>query len=708
MCLPALFAAKKPITIDSLMQMQPPRMGGTPIWAPDGKRFAFIEGGKISLYDVPSRSGRELLTLEALSHSAVQPSESAAFDWRNRRVTEQIFQWLPSGTEALLTAGGDLFLWHAASGKWDQLTATPEPERDAQLSPDGSRVAFRRGHDLYALEIASRKVTRLTHDGAPTLLNGELDWVYPEELDLGAAFWWSPDSTRIAYLQFDTAREFVYPQVDLRNLRALAEAQRYPQAGTPNADVHLGVVAAAGGETRWMDVGDTRDALLARVHWTPDSARLGVERFNRVQNKLDFVLADAAGAAPALLFRETDPYWINYSNDARFLKDGRLLWSSERDGHRHLYLYSREGKLIRRLTEGNWDIDEVAGVDEARGRVYYLSTEPSPLERHLFVTDLDRRARKRLTQPEGTHGISLAPNAAYYLDLYSSLAAPTRRVLFTGDGAEWTVYREADRKLADEYDVVPSEIVSFPAKDGLKLYARLMRPVNFHAGEKYPAVVMVYGGPHAQSIRNAWLGAGWDQVLAQRGFVVWQVDNRGSAGRGHGFESALYRRFGEKELSDQKDGVARLLSLGIVDPARIGMYGWSYGGYMTLYSLLNAPDLFRAGIAGAPVTNWTNYDTIYTERYLGLPAENAEGYRLSSPVTYAANLRAKLLLLHNLEDDNVLFQNTLQMAEALEKAGKQFEMVIYPQKTHGVGGPLRRHLMETATEFFERTLKAKD
>jgi dipeptidyl-peptidase-4 len=284
------------------------------------------------------------------------------------------------------------------------------------------------------------------------------------------------------------------------------------------------------------------------------------------------------------------------------------------------------------------------------------------------------------------------------------MTTPPRRTLHTIDGAEWSIYREADRKLQDEYNLLPSEIVQVKASDGTQLYARLIKPANFHAGQKYPAIVMVYGGPGAQSVRNSWSGATWDQALAHRGFVIWQLDNRGAAGRGHAFESALYRRLGEKELADQREGVRQLIAQGFVDPARIGIYGWSYGGFMTLYSLLNAPDVFKAGIAGAPVTDWHNYDTIYTERYLGLPGENAEGYRLSSDVSYADKLKAKLLIVHNIEDDNVLFQNTLQMSDALERAGKLFTMVIYPQKSHGVGGPVRKHLLEVTTEFFEKNL----
>ena len=696
------------MTIDAVVGVDRTSAPGSPVWAPDGESFVYDQGKSVRLYDMRAKSDRVLFALEGMTRAAHPVPPHEKFGWVNRRVRDEDVQWFPKRKDLLVSTGGDLFIWHIESGTSDQITDTAVTEHDPKLSPDGTRVAFRREHDLYVLDLASKKETRLTTNGSESLRNGELDWVYPEELDLGTAYWWSPDSKQIAYIQFDVSREPLYPHADLRGFRPILEPQRYPQAGEPNADVRVGVIPSSGGPTRWMDLGDTRDLyLIARVWWMPDSRRVAVERLTRVQNRLDLISADTATGATKIILTETDPYWINATDDLRFLKGGReFLWSGERDGYRHLYVYSIDGKDVRRLTRGNWEVRGVTGVDEKAGVVYYLSSEASPTETQLYCVKLNGQDEKRLTQEPGWHTVSMAPNTAWYLDSYSNLETPRSRVLHSSEGAEYAVFREADQKPADEYDILPTRILAVKAADGkTDLFARLIKPAGFEAGRKYPAIVMVYGGPGAQSVRNAWDGLSWDQVLAHRGFVIWQVDNRGSIGRGHAFESVLYHNMGPTELADQKAGIEQLIAMGFVDPARIGIYGWSYGGFMTLNSVLNAPDLFRAGISGAPVTYFANYDTIYTERYLGLPSEDEEGYQRTNLSLVAGNLKAHLMLVDNLEDDNVLFQNMLQITNALEQAGKHFQLMIYPQKTHGVTGKVRKQMLESMTDFFEASLK---
>jgi dipeptidyl-peptidase-4 len=700
-----LTAAKKPVTIDAVVNAPGSRFGSI-IWSPDGERFVLNERGELSVYDVKSSKQRPIVAMDELERAAVKSPPAPVFDWTNRRVGEQDVQWFADGKRLLVAAGGDLFILDINKGRFEALTQTAEAERDPKLSPDNRYVSFRRGPNLFTIDVASKVVNQLTTNGSETLLNGQLDWVYPEELDLDTAHWWSPDSRWIAYLQFDISREPVFPQVSLLNSHGLLEPERYPKAGDPNAEVRLGVVPVSGGETKWMNLGEPRDFLLARVVWSPDGRQILAERLNRVQNNLWLMLVDAVTGTAHQILHEEDARWINVRDEPRFLGNGnQFLWTSERSGFRHLYLYGIDGKLQKQLTNGDWEVSSVDEIDEAHRRVYYTSTEESPTERQLYSASFDGAGRQRLTKSAGTHSVSFAPNANYYIDRYSSLSTPPRRTLYKSDGTELRELGTSDAE-SNDFEILPTEIAKFKVTDGTMLYGRLIKPAGFEQGKKYPAVVMVYGGPGAQYVRNSWQGLSWEQVLAHKGFVVWQLDNRGSAGRGHQFESVLWHDMGVHELSDQKEGIQYLIAQGFVDPGRIGLYGWSYGGYMTLFTITHAPGLIKAAIAGAPVTNWRNYDSIYTERYMGLPQDDEQGYRTSAPVNSAAGLDGtKLLIVHNVEDDNVHFQNSVQMAEALEKADKQFYMVVYPEKTHGVTGPEHRQLLEETTSFFEQNLK---
>jgi len=706
-CLAALAAAeKKPVTLDAINSERPAMGPGSPVWSPEGTRFVYTESGKLELYDIAAASSRDLTPMGLMQSAASKVPAEEVFGFENRGVHEQAIQWFPSGRELLISQGGDLFLFRVDAGGWTQLTSTPEAEHDPKLSPDGKRVSFRRGHDLYVMEIASKKVTRLTGDGSATLLNGELDWVYPEELDLGTAHWWAPDSKSIAYLQFDVSREPMYPQTDLVTAKATFEPERYVKAGEPNAEVRVGIVPAAGGATRWMNIGETREMLTARLYWQPDSSAVAVVRLNRVQNRLELLSLSAGTGESRVILSETDPYWINVREDLRWLKGGKeFLWASERNGYQHLYRYSIDGKLLGQVTRGDWEVSDIACVDESAGQLYFISTEASPLERQFYRIGLDGKGKTRLTQAPGTHSVSMGPKCGAYVESFSSLTEPPSRIIRRNDGSQVAVFSPQNRKQVDEYEVLPAKIVEVKAPDGALLYGRLIKPKGFEAGKKYPLLVDVYGGPRAQTVVNRWYGAAnMEQLFAQRGYVIWMLDGRGSFGRGHRWETAVFHNFGEKELEDQKTGVQHLISLGFIDPAKVGIQGWSYGGYMTTYAMVHAADVFAAGIAGAPVTNWRNYDSIYTERYMGLPSENASGYEKSSPVNSASGLKGKLLLVHNLEDDNVLFQNTVQMADALERADRQFEAVIYPNKSHGLMRD-RKHFAKLTVDFFDRALK---
>ncbi len=686
----------------------------TPIWSPDGKLFALINVDKVTLYDahtgesVSNGKAKDKIWFDvsALARQAHHPAESKAFNWQNRRVSSNSFQWASDSKDMLASVDGDLFLVHP-NGKSDQLTRTDEEEEDPKLSPDGTHILYRSQSNLYLLNVANKKVTALTTDGTATLLNGELDWVYPEELDLSTATWWSPDSKKIAFMQFNVEKEFVYPQTDLLGLRAQAEPERYPQAGTPNAKVRIGVIDVASGDIRWMNLGETANTLLARVIWLPDSATLAVERLSRVQDKLELLFCDAEKGSVHRVLKEESKTWINFTDNFYPLQSGKeFLWTSESGpgGFRHIYRYSIKGELLNQITEGDWEVSGISALDEAKRLIYFASSEASPLETQLYSVSFDGGPRRRITTEEGSHTIHANNDGSAFVDIFSSFHEPPQALLKNAAGEKVSVLTAPDNAPAEEYTILPSEVIQVKAADGATLYGRLIKPANYQAGVKYPLIVEVYGGPGVQVVRNQWYGITWEQMMAQKGYALFQLDNRGSSGRGHAFEAAIYRELGTQEVADQKAGVQHLIEMGLADPERVGITGWSYGGYMTIHSLLLAPDIFKVGVAGAPVTDWHNYDTIYTERYMGIPEQNHVRYDISSNVRNADKLLGKLLIVHNFEDDNVLFQNTMQMANALEQANRPFYMQIYPQKTHGVFGPLRRPLDEVMTQFFDDQL----
>ena len=698
-----LFAAKPPITIDDMLSYAPPS-GPNAIWSPDGNSFAYEEEGTVYLRTVRAHKPAAWFEIGKLENAVKEPIAPKEFGWQNRRVAEHEFQWFPNSKDLLASAKGSIFVVHP-TGAFDRVS-TPDAAEDPKLSPDGSEVLYRSRENLYILNLATRKTRQLTTNGTPTMLNGQLDWVYPEELELHTASWWSPDSKQVAYLQFDVSREIVYPQADLLGNRALSEPERYPQAGTPNASVRLGVVPAEGGATRWMQAGNSPDVLLARVAWLPDSSAVALETLPREQNRLDLLFCNPRDGSTKTVVSEQSKTWINVADNLFFLKSRpEFLWTSERSGFRHIYRYSIAGELLGELTSGDWQVAGIAAIDEAKQLVYYTSSETSPLEAQLYTVSVNGGERTRLTSPGADHGIIASPNGSYYVDNFSSLNRPPEVLLCNGEGKKLAVLRKIDLKPIEHFDFRPAEIVSLKTPDGETLYARLTKPVSFDAARKYPAIVHVYGGPGVQQVRNTWPGIDWDQVLAARGYVVWQLDNRGSAGRGHAFETPIYHGLGKQEVADQRTGVEYLTKLGFVDPARIGITGWSYGGYMTIHALLLEPGLFRVGVAGAPVADWRNYDSIYTERYMGLPETNRQGYDSASNLEDAAKLKGKLLIVHNFEDDNVLFQNTMQMVNALELANKPYFMQLYPQKTHGVTGTLRKPLYEAMTDFLDQNLK---
>jgi dipeptidyl-peptidase-4 len=575
---------------------------------------------------------------------------------------------------------------------------------DPKISPDSRYVSFVRDHNLWLVSVADGKERRVTQGGTEDIRKGELDWVYPEELDIKTAYWWAPDSSAIAFLEMDERKVSQYPLVDFSSPSGEAEMERYPAAGGANPIVHIFVASLNDGATRAMDTGAETDIYIPRVNWLTDAKHVAIQRLNRTQTTLDLLIADAATGKTRTALSENDSNWINVSDDLTLLKDGkRFLWSSERRGYRHLHLFDLEGKQLAQLTKGEWEVSAVDAIDEAKGLVYFTATQRSPLERHLYRVALDGTGLTRITKDEGTHTAVLAPNAAAFYDTYSNAATTPRQDLYRADGTHIAAINENKVAELADYHLSPMEFITVKSRDGVELNASIIKPPDFNPQKKYPVLVYTYGGPHAQVVRNAWGGANflWHELMAQKGYIIFSLDNRGSAGRGHAFETPLHFRMGAQELSDQRDGAQYLKSLSYVDANRIGIWGWSYGGHMTLHAMFEAGDDFKAGFAGGPVTDWRYYDTIYTERYLGLPQKNEKGYQDSSPVKYAAQLKGKLLIAHGTGDDNVHFANTLSVINDLIEAGKYVEVLAFPGRGHGVSDPpARRVLMQRVTRFF--------
>jgi dipeptidyl-peptidase 4 len=685
-------------------------------WSPDGKLVSFFEAAgegkqaRAELWTIDAVSGGRRLLAGAEKLQSVLPADQTPASQATglgRRPAAQ-YQWFPDGGAILFIGPKALSRLDLKTQEARTLMQGSEAIADAKISPDGKFVSFVSQHNLHVVGVADGKERALTTGGAEPLRKGELDWVYPEELDLKTAYWWSPDSSKIAFLEMDERKVSKYPLVDFASYEGAAEEERYPVAGGNNPIVHVYVIDLAGGKARLMDTGPETNQYLPRVDWLRDSKRLAIQKLNRAQNELELLVADASSGKSSALLTEKDAYWINVADDLYFLKDGqRFLWSSERTGYRHLYLYGLDGREIVQLTRGEWEVTGLDSVDERQGIVYFTATEKSPLERHLYRVSLDGSGFARIPGDDGTHGIQFAPSGDAFVDTYSNATTPPQQWVVRADTGSRVALNENKVTELGRYRLSPPEFLKVKSHDGVELNAWMVKPANFDPGKKYPALVYTYGGPHAQVVLNAWGGPTflWHQLMAQKGFVVFALDNRGSAGRGHLFEEPIHLRFGAQEMSDQRDGVTWLKGQPWIDPGRIGIWGWSYGGHMTLHAMFEDPEDFKAGFAGGPVTDWRYYDSIYTERYIGLLPQNQESYQESSPIEKAGQLRGKLLIAHGTADDNVHFANTLSLMDKLIEHGKYAEILPFPGRGHGVSDPgARILLMNRVTQFFLEAL----
>jgi dipeptidyl-peptidase-4 len=615
-------------------------------------------------------------------------------------------------TAAVVSIGDDLYYYQFGAERAVRLTFDPYPEEEFTFSPDGRLVSFVRRNNLFVVNVEQQRQERqLTTSGSPHVLNGKLDWVYQEEIygrGNYRGYWWSPDSAHVAFLQLDEEPVPEFTVVDHIPARLTIETWDYPKAGDPNPVARLGVVPVAGGHVQWVDLDKYAPLqfLIVNVSWTPDGERVVYQVQDREQTWLDLNVVSPLGNEPRTLFRETTRAWVSENGPPVWTADGSLLWLSERTGWKHVYHYKADGTLVRPVTAGEWDVRALHGVDPDSAWVYFSATERSFVGLDAYRVRIDGSSRLRLTERPGTHRVSFSPHLRRFLDTWSDLTTPPQVRTHLADGSELRVVHESRIPQLADLRFSKPERLQVPARDGFVMEALLIRPSDFVPTRKYPVMQFTYGGPGAPRVSDAWGGQAhvYFQLLAQRGIVVWLCDNRSASGKGAQSAWTSYGNFGEQELRDIEDGLAYLKQQPWVDGARIGIDGWSFGGFMASYALTHSTS-FKMGIAGGSVTDWRFYDTIYTERYMLMPQNNPAGYEKSSVVGAAKNLHGQLLLVHGVIDDNVHMQNTMALAYALQKAGKPFRLMLYEKSRHGVTDPqLVRHLRQTMFDFTVETL----
>ncbi|WP_257221081.1 S9 family peptidase [Pseudoalteromonas ruthenica] len=716
-------ATAKELTLERIFD-DPSLAGKAPVklkFSPDGSRVTYLQGKKEDYnrydlweYNLKDNSNRMLVDSQALFSGP----ENLSDEEKARRERQRIFgrgileyTWSKDGQALLFPLNGDLYYYQLASGESRKLTDTEAFETDARFSPKGNFVSFIRDQNLYALELASGKEIQLTQDGGGVIKNGMAEFVAQEEMSRMTGYWWSGDEQKIAFTRIDESpveeairNEIYADEVKLFN-------QRYPYTGTDNVAIELGVVHIDDKQVDWIDLGTDKDIYIARAKWLKDNHTLSYQWQNRSQQELELRFYDSAEKTQRVAVKESSDTWINLHFDLKFLQDKEhFIWASERDGYKHLYLYKVDGTLVRQITQGDWIVESLKGVDEQNGVVYFAGRKDTPLESHLYSTSLFEAGEiTRITAAGEYHNVVLAEDSKTFIDRASSVNRPPYVALrkTNGDFVTWLEQNAIDEQHPlSPYtsDLVKPEYGTIKAQDGQVMHYRLFKPRKLNKKQKHPVIVNVYGGPHAQRVTNSWRSKNlYFQYMVQQGYVVFQLDNRGSYNRGKRFEDVIYKHLGESEVQDQIKGVEFLRTLDYVDPQRIGIYGHSYGGYMALMGMFKAGDYFKAGVSGAPVTDWSLYDTHYTERYLDHPKTNAEGYEQSAVFPYSDGLKGPLMIYHGMADDNVLFTHATKLFKQLQDKALPFEMMTYPGSKHSLRGKkVQTHLHHTITDFFNR------
>lgn len=660
---------------------------------------------QIDLYDFATLE--KLSTLfDTKNHPEVKSIDSYSFDKNEKKIL------IATNSNPIFRHSftANYFVYDIPSKTVSSFTANAIQE--PTFSADGTKIAYAFENNLYIHDLSSGVKIQLTQDGQKNkIINGITDWVYEEEFAFVKAYDWNVTGTKIAYIKFDETEvpEF---SMDMYNegLYPTQTVFKYPKAGEKNAIVSLHIFDLKSGTTKKINLGNYKDFYIPRIKWTNDATTLSVQVMNRHQNNLDLHFVDANAGTTKIVLNEKDAAYVDVTDNLTFLKDNSFIWTSEKDGFNHIYHYDKSGKLKKQITSGKWEVTNYYGFDEKSGMVYYQSVENGSINRDVYAIKVDGKSKVRLSSKTGTNSATFSPNFQFFINTYSSAtSAPTYTLNDSKTGAvvKTIVSNEAVEQKLAKYDVTPKEFFVLTTEKGHQLNAWIIKPKNFDPNKKYPVFMYQYSGPGSQQVANTWNGTNdyWFMMLAQQGYIVACVDGRGTGYKGAAFKKCTYKELGKYEVEDQIDAAKVIGKYNYVDASRIGIFGWSYGGFMSSNCLFQGADVFKMAIAVAPVTSWRYYDSIYTERYMQTPQENASGYDNNSPINHVSKLKGDFLLIHGTADDNVHVQNTMKMVEALVQANKQFDWAIYPDKNHGIyGGKTRLQLYTKMTNFIKEKL----
>lgn len=673
-------------------------------WIDNGQAYSYLDG-QTTIKTYTFKTGQETVVFDGSQLTFPGTTEKFSFG---------SFQWSKDSKNILFQSNfrpvyrrsgiSDYYSYSVAD---KSLKLVAKDAQTAELAPDGSKIGYERGGNLFVFDFATQKEVQLTNDAKPAFFNGRFGWAYEEEFGLAQAWEWSPDSKFIAFWQSDERQVPIYRLTDYKGFDEKYDSLPYPRVGDANPTVRIGVIEIAGSKKQWMKVdGPTlrlEDGYIPRIYWTNQEGQLALIHLNRKQNQLRLFMANGRTGETKQMMEETSKTWVDVFdffagiNHLMYFPAGvnEFYWLSDRDGFAHLYRYDYSGKLLNAVTSGSWEVTFVHHIDAKNRKVYFTSTEASPLERQLYVADIDGKNKRRITNTPGRHTVNMASggdaagqkdNGVFFIDRYSNVSTPTQVELWDAKGTRIKVL-EANSRVTDfvsKNSFAPKELTNFTTSDGQKIDISIIKPVDFDPTKKYPVMLDIYGGPGAQSVYNDFSTSGWHQYMAQQGYVIVSVNNRGSGGYGRDFEKIVYEQLGKYESLDFAETAKYLAKQSWVDAGRIAIRGHSYGGYMSSYTMLTHPGVFKVALVGAPVTDWRLYDSIYTERYMGLLPENEAKYKASAVTTYAKNLAGKMFIAHSTMDENVHVRNTFQLMNALEDAGKDADLRIYPPGAHGV------------------------